>query len=668
MLTRTGGGFEVQLRGRAVLRHSKDVPFLYIGRGNDEILAHRGHYKINEQQYKKMALPCAVIEDDDKGHIVSFSASEGEKALVCMRFKYTENGMTADFIPMGGDFNRFWINLPSSPGQNIYGCGEQFSYLQLKGRRFPLWVSESGVGRNKRNFVTFIADYMFGMGGDYYTTYAPQPTFMADGKLIVHLECSAYMEFDFSAPHVTGLYARTLPNCLRIEVRDSYEELSTVTTEWFGTQPKLPDWMYNGVILGIQGGTETMLKKLKYAEDAGVPVAAVWCQDWQGKRITKDGKRLFWNWEWNKEEYPGLDEVIISLKARGVRFLGYINPHLNQEGALFRECEDNNFFVKNTEGKTYIIDFGGFHCGTVDLTNPDAFKWYKDVIKHNMIGFGLSGWMADFGEYLPADAVLAGGEDARLAHNKWPVLWAQLNREAVDESGRADELMFFMRSAFTGSQRYCPLMWAGDQCVDFSRHDGLISSVCAALSAGLTGNGLHHSDIGGFTAFPVLMTRSRELFWRWAEMSAFSPVMRTHEGILPEQCHQYYDDRATAEFLARMAKVHQKLAPYIMHLAEQNASSGVPVQRPLFYHYNDPALAGIQDEYLLGPDLLVAPVWKKGAKKRRVALPNDRWEHLFTGEVYTGGMVTVKAPLGMPPVFFRKTSAYAGLFAGLRGF
>ena len=223
-----------------------------------------------------------------------------------------------------------------------------------------------------------------------------------------------------------------------------------------------------------------------------------------------------------------------------------------------------------------------------------------------------------------------------------------------------------MRAGGFGCQRDSMLLWAGDQLVDFSRHNGLPTVVCAALSAAMSGYGLTHSDIGGYTSLHGIR-RTRELFLRWAEMAVFTPVMRTHEGNRPAENFQFYDDEVCMERLSRLVSLHRQLEPYLRELVRVNAETGLSVHRPLFLHYDaDETAYTVQDEYLLGRDVLVAPVLEEGADRRNLYLPADRWIHLWTGEEYPGGSITVDAPMGKPPVFYRKDSAYAPLFEAMR--
>ena len=556
--------------------------------------------------------------------------------------------------------NRLLITIPAKKEEHILGGGEQFSYLDLRGRVYPVWTREQGVGRNKKTLLTRLADKADRAGGDYHTTFFPQPVFISSEYYFVQLENFEYSELDFTAEDCHRIVVWSGEARLVIGGGSSYEELLYKLTGYLGRQKALPEWAVKGIWLGVQGGTETALKKVNACRDAGMNVSAVWIQDWEGKRITSFGKRLQWDWRWNREMYPELDRIIAEDKSS--RWMGYINPYLVQGGELFKEAQKAGYFVKNSAGDDYLFDFGEFNCGVVDLTLPEAFEWYKRVIIKNIIGLGMRGWMADFGEYLPYDAVCAGGTGAGT-HNLWPVLWARCNREAVEEACMEGECVFFMRAGGTGSGRYSTLTWAGDQCVDFTPDDGLPSVITAALSLGMSGFGLHTCDCGGYTTLFGL-TRGEELMLRWLEYSCFTPVMRTHEGNRPDSNVQLYSNERMIKAGTYWAQVHDLLTPCFMKAMEQNEKYGLPVQRPLFLAEPENDLLYSRDlfEYMLGDDLTVAPVVKKGRKTRDVTLPAGEWIHLWSGKEYTKGKYRISAPIGKPPVFYRKNSEYRELF------
>src|SRR5699024_6483829 len=133
------------------------------------------------------------------------------------------------------------------------------------------------------------------------------------------------------------------------------------------------------------------------------------------------------------------------------------------------------YLVRHPDGGPYLLDQGGFDAALVDLTNPDARDWFTGVLVDEVAGVGADGWMADFGEGLPFDAVLHSGSPAQW-HNRWPTAWAELNDRARTAAGTPDALVFH-RSAGRGSARYAPLFWAGDQLVTWDAHDGLASAL-----------------------------------------------------------------------------------------------------------------------------------------------------------------------------------------------
>ena len=666
-VTETNEGLRVDFYDRNIMNHSEQSPLIYLGRGREDVEMYRGNFNMEDYVIERFPLYIESIDykNDNKVEISwTKHPSDNVKVLTTVLEEH-DNRMHMDFRLNDQTYNRSWVRIKAHSKEKVYGCGEQLSYFNLRGKNFPLWTSEPGVGRNKSTYTTFQADVKDKAGGDYYTTNFPQPTFLSTEKYFCHVNTTAYADFNFKNKDFHELHFWDVPDSIIFSIGDSYKSLQRSLADLLGKQPELPDWTYEGIWLGIQGGTEIVEEKIKEAEKIGLKVAAVWLQDWQGRKITSFGKRLKWNWEWDEEHYPDLDKKIIEWNKKGIRTLGYLNPYLLNEGGLFAEAQKLGLLAKNIDGEDYLVDFGEFYCGVVDFTNPKAVEWYKKVIKENAIDMGLSGWMADFGEYLPTDVVLHDGSSAMLKHNEWPNLWAKINKEAVEESGNLGEVVYFMRAGYTGVQSNCTLLWAGDQSVNWSIDDGLASVIPAALSAGVSGMGLHHSDIGGYTSLHG-NKRSKELLMRWSEMAAFTPVMRTHEGNRPEDCFQYDDDAESMSHIKKMTDIYTKLAPYIKKYVKENAESGLPVQRPLFYEYeNDEKSFDIKYQYMLGEDLLIAPVFKPDIESWEVYLPEDDWIHLWSGEKHKSGTTFVKAPIGEPPVFYRERSEYRTLFQNI---
>lgn len=571
----SGDGFRLKYNDKDILIHTKDQPFIYVGYGEETIDMYRGNFKIEDYVIERYPLKNFNIKKEMNKYIINFENK------VTATISLNEDLFLIDFEKNDSKINRFWIRIQSDESEKCYGCGEQMSYFNLRGRNFPLWTSEPGVGRDKTTYVTWRSDVENKAGGDYYNTNYPQPTFVSSNHYYLHVDSTAYADFNFKNKNYHELHFWEVPKQLRIETAPTFLKLLEKLTAYLGRQLELPDWIYNGAILGLQGGTERSFELADRSLKHGIKVSGIWCQDWAGKRVTSFGKRLNWNWKWNSEMYPSLPEKIKEYEKKNIRFLAYNNPYLVMEGDLYKEGKEKGYFATKEDGSDYLVDFGEFYCGVVDLTNPEAYQWYKELIKKYLIEFGISGWMADFGEYLPTDVKLYNGVSPLIEHNHWPVLWAKCNYEALEETGKLGEIVYFMRAGGAGSQKYCTLLWAGDQSVDFTIHDGLASVICGALSAGMSGYGLHHSDIGGYTSL-FNNIRTKEVFLRWAEMAAFTPVMRTHECNRPEENFQYYDDEDTMKQFARLTNIYTTLAPYIKELVKVNANMGIPVQRPLF--------------------------------------------------------------------------------------
>ena len=154
---------------------------------------------------------------------------------------------------------------------------------------------------------------------------------------------------------------------------------------------------------------------------------------------------------------------------------------------------------------------------------------------------------------------------------------------------------------------------------------------------------------------------------RWAELEAFSPVMRSHEGINPDLNWQFDSDDETLEHLAKMSRIYVHLKPYYKYISKEYIEKGIPLIRACYLHYeNDLELHKLKYQYLLGKDLLIAPVYKPNINKWSVYFPNDVWIHIWSNNEYKSGWHEMNAPIGQPPIFYRKDSEFRELFNGIK--
>jgi len=654
-------GFALLLGGHSIVSHRPDLPAIAIGSGDPKVAMVRGNFRLGDGLRPAPQLTQYTRADD--GFVLS---SLDETARVAVRIAPDGGRLSLKALT---PHDRITIDFNLGADDVLWGGGEQMSYLALNTRRFPIWTSEPGVGREPGTALTdqASADGSFA-GGDYWTTNYPEPTVLCSAGWALSLANADYCELDATEPGRLRIHVWSGEVAIDLfagEPADLVRQLG----ERFGPRQPLPEWALGGAVVGLKDGANSF-DRLERLIDAGAAISGLWCEDWVGLRETSFGRRLFWDWQWNAERYPALPDRIAALKARGIRFMGYVNPYLAVDGPLYAEAAAKGFFARRLDSDApYLVDFGEFDAGVVDFTNPAAADWFaEEVIGKRMLDFGLDGWMADFGEYLPVDLRLHDG-DPMQEHNRWPVRWAEVNARAVASRGRTGDVLWFMRAGHTGVQAHCPLLWAGDQSVDFSRHDGIGTVITAALSSGLVGNAFSHSDVGGYTSL-FGNVRTPELLLRWYELGAFSPVMRTHEGNRPDDNLQIDSTPELIAGFVRWSRIHAALAPYAAQLVAEAQASGLPAMRALFLHYpQDRQTFTIQDQFLYGADMMVAPVIEKGAAMRRVYLPGDNgqeWSHLWTGEAFAPGWHDVSAPLGQPPVFTRPDSVFAPLFAQLR--
>ena len=325
--------------------------------------------------------------------------------------------------------------------------------------------------------------------------------------------------------------------------------------------------------------------------------------------------------------------------------------------------------MKKADNTPYLIKNSDFDAGLVDLSNPETRDWIKTIIKDHLIAnCGASGWMADFGEALPFDSKLHGGADPAIWHNRFPEAWARVNREAIEEAGRGDDIVFFNRSGFTQSPQYATLCWLGDQLQSWDQFDGIKTAVVGMLSGGVSG-------------FSLLRRRRRLCYAQrrrcWPQAPHYRAVERAvpaldgacclylrvqdprgarprYFGAVRQRSGEHCTSRVVCEDI-------RGLAPYRRHLvAEAAQRRGYPVVRHPFLHFShDPNTHTLRYQFLLGPDLMVAPVLDKGADEVEIYFPADtEWVDLWTGTDVgrAGTWARMPAPLSRPAAFLRKDS------------
>ncbi|KAI9015785.1 glycosyl hydrolases family 31-domain-containing protein [Phycomyces nitens] len=729
----TIGDFSVHLDAQIealVIKNSKEriiwksldhTPFLSSTSGTDDIgPGEGGVFKIIEHDQDPTHLQTITHVEHTDESIVIFGGLT-TKLIQPTHLDYTftlrvvsprQLQFSAKFLhkdPSMVDHNRVILTYRSRKEEEFYGFGEQFSYTSFKGQKVPVFVREQGIGRGDQP-ITALLNSSFGMfgefaGGDYFTTYASVPQYITTDNQCLFLETSEYASFDLKQHDrvVVRLNSNTMTG--RILDGDSMLDLISEYTLYCGRMTVLPDWISEGAVAGIQGGAVKVRDIVKQLKSYDTPLAAVWLQDWCGRRVQNIGskisfKRLWWNWESDNSLYPHWKDFVQEMLHQengSVRVLSYVNPFLinveDKQGArrnLFLEAQNKGYLVKDpsnpSESKTLIINSGpDFEAGLLDITFPEARIWFKQVLKDQVWEAGVSGMMADFGEYLPYSskrASLHSGIAPETYHNRYPEDWASLNHEVIKELGLENEAVNFYRSGYTRSPGYMNLMWAGDQNVTWDQNDGIKSAVIGMLSGGFSGFSVTHSDIGGYTTLEGLMpglkiTRSRDLLYRWMELAAFTAVFRTHEGTIPESNAQFYDSEESYIHFSHTAKLFKSLSPYRKHLIREANEKGWPLMRHLVLYYpSDPTVRELTyQQFMLGSALLVAPTLSPSTTFVKVYFPKENtkeifWRHIWTGKYYPadGKYVTIDTPFGLPAAFIKEPREDDGLLNKLLEF
>src|SRR3954452_9933203 len=336
-------------------------------------------------------------------------------------------------------------------------------------------------------------------------------------------------------------------------------------------------------------------------------------------------KPLQWcDFEWDRDAFPEPEAMLRRLGERGLRRSVWINPYIGQRSPLFAEAARAGYLVRRPDGGVWQWDMWVAGMGLVDFTNPAAREWFAGKVR-GLLEAGVDAVKTDFGERIPEDVVWFDGSDPHRMHNYYAYLYNRTVFEAVEAQRGAGEAVLFARSATVGGQQF-PVHWGGD-CE--STYVSMAESLRGGLSLGLGGFGFWSHDIGGFGGPPP-----PALFKRWVAFGLLSSHSRLH-GSSSHRGPWAFDEEAV-EVTRSFARLKNSLMPYVWAAAVQAHAEGIPVMRAMLLEFpDDRTCAYLDRQYMLGPDLLVAPVFSD-AGDVDVYVPAGEWTSYWDGSRVSG--------------------------------
>lgn len=497
------------------------------------------------------------------------------------------------FIKRGSDNSRS-VNPVFSmmPGEKIYGCGESATPLDKAGQKVNLFVTDP-------------------QGPETPDMYKPIPFFLSNRGYAMFMHTSAPVTCDFGASYVGAnkLFMADEVIDIFFFVGDPKEVLAEYT-DIVGRPEMPPLWTFG-----------TWMSRITYfSEDEGRDVA----RQLRKNRIPSDVIHFDTGWfgvDWQCDyafaanRFNDPVKMLADLKNDGFRTCLWQLPYFTPKNKFFPELVEKNMYVRNGCGQLPYEDV------VLDFTNPATVDWYQEKIG-NLLSQGVGAIKVDFGEGAPLDGIYANGRSGLYEHNLYPVRY---NRAVADITRRVNgENIIWARSAWAGSQRY-PLHWGGDAATTDA---GLLGTIRAGLSLGLSGFCFWSNDIGGFVT-----DSPEQLYRRWLPYGFLTSHSRVH-GAPPTEPWLYGKD--FTDYFRRCAEMKYQLMPYVFTQAVKCTQAGLPMMRALLVEFpDDPGAWLVEDQYMFGESMLVAPMIEEGAS-RDVYLPGrDKWIDYQTGKVYS---------------------------------
>ena len=339
------------------------------------------------------------------------------------------------------------------------------------------------------------------------------------------------------------------------------------------------------------------------------------------------------SFEWDKAMFPDPASMLKRMKKKGLHVCVWINTYIGQKSPLFKEAMEKNYFISRENGDVWQWDMWQSGMGIIDLTNPEAYRWYQDKLR-SLLDMGVDCFKTDFGERIPTDVKYADGSDPLRMHNYYTYLYNKCVFEVVEEYKGKGGAVLFARSATVGGQKF-PVHWGGDPTSDYF---AMAESLRAGLSLCLSGFSFWSHDIGGFDGDAP----KHDLFKRWLAFGLLSSHSRLHGSStyrvpwLFNKEGEKNGEEACA-VAKHFAELKCSLMPYIYSNAVNSHKTGIPVMRAMVLEFEDqiPCLE-LDRQYMLGGSLLVAPVMKESGEVDYY-LPEGKWTHLLSNKTRAGG-------------------------------
>jgi oligosaccharide 4-alpha-D-glucosyltransferase len=525
------------------------------------------------------------------------------------------------------------VSFKLKPAEAIYGTGERAIPLNRRGYKLPLYNRPAygyQLGATSLNYSIPLI-----LSSEKYAVLwdNPQAGFVDIGKTRPDV-----LEWD-----AMGGTARYF-----VIAAQTYPELLNSYTALTGRQSIPPRWVFGNLMsrMAYRNQKEadsivTLMQKDNFPIDA-----IILDFYWFGDSI----KGYVGNLDWYKKGWPDPIGMINKFRGAGIKTILITEPYVLDTLKNYKDGTDKKIFVTDTLGRPFLDTLFYFgHGSLIDIFKPEACEWFWQKYQ-KQINNGIAAWWGDLGEpeSHPSGICHVNGK-ANEVHNIYGHFWDKLLFEKYAENYPHTRLFHLQRSGFAGSQRYSAFPWTGDVSRSWS---GLQAQLPLLLTMSLNGLSYIHSDAGGF----AMGEKDDELYTRWLQFAVFTPIFRPHGSNIPSE--PVFWSEKTRNIIRNYMNLRYAFLPYNYTLAWQNATTGEPLMRALFYSYpGDTIAARIGDEYLWGNNMLVAPVIIKGQTVRKIYFPGGRWIDFYNGNVYKG-MQWIDYPVTLEriPIFVRSGS------------